>query len=125
MMLKLISSSTVEPLSQAAHEIKKKKEPVRGMNKGTGLTPSSEFRVSPGGEAKGLTEQLTAGRVHLPLAGRLDSPRAFLPPPPPGFLSLGFLPPPELLFFFPFFTTSHLPTEPLFEAMSVLDGVFF
>lgn len=64
-------------------------------------------------------QQLAVGRVHLRLDGWLDSPRAFLPPL--AFLSAGILPPPPelLLFFLPFFTTSHFPTEPLFEAMSL------
>lgn len=59
------------------------------------------------------------GHVHLRLVGRFDSPRAFLPPVPL-FLSAGFLLPPELLVFLPFFTTSHFPTEPLFEAISTV-----
>lgn len=66
-----------------------------------------------------LAAVYSGGHVHLRLDGWLDSPRAFLPPLP-GFLSVGFFPPPELLFFFPFFTTSHLPAEPLFEAMSLV-----
>lgn len=60
-----------------------------------------------------------SGHVHLRLDGWFDSPRAFLPPLP-DFLSVAFFPPPELLLFFPFFTTSHLPNEPLLEAISEL-----
>lgn len=58
------------------------------------------------------------GHVHLRLDGWFDSPRAFLAPPP-DFLSVAFFPPPEELLFFPFFTTSHLPNEPLLEAISL------
>lgn len=60
--------------------------------------------------------------VYLRLVGRFDSLRAFLPPPPPLFLSAEFLAADELLFFLPFFTTSHFPTEPLFEAISAFQN---
>lgn len=69
-----------------------------------------------GVEAVSSTNRTLLGHVHLRLVGRLDSLRAFLPPLPL-FLSAELLAPVELLFFLPFLTTSHFPTEPLFEAI--------
>lgn len=68
-----------------------------------------------------LASRTLLGHGHLRLVGRFDSLRAFLPPPPL-FLSAEFLVPVELLFFLPFFTTSHFPTEPLFEAISTFQN---
>lgn len=73
------------------------------------------------GKAVLLASRILLGHGHLRLVGRFDSLRAFLPPPPL-FLSAAFLLPVELLFFLPFFTTSHFPTEPLFEAISAFQN---
>lgn len=83
-----------------------------------------QTRARGGGaeEAVSLASRTLLGHGHLRLVGRFDSLRAFLPPPPPLFLSAELLVPVELLFFLPFFTTSHFPAEPLFEAISTFQN---